>query len=152
MLAIMTNQEMRWWNNFNYHILIIINFYMPYFIQPSTLWLFHILYTRLSPHGCPYPTLHLTSAYPGASSLLKVRCIISEWAQTLKSSTVCVLGPSYQLVYAACLVVWCLRDLRIQDRLRLLVILQYFPQLLQSSSIQQQGLTAYVHVQTFFND
>jgi hypothetical protein len=42
---------------------------------------------------------------------LKVRCIISEWTQTQKSSSVCVLGASYQLVYAACLVVQCLRDL-----------------------------------------
>jgi hypothetical protein len=42
---------------------------------------------------------------------LRVRCFISDWTQTLKSSTVCVLGASYQLVYAVCSVVQCLRDL-----------------------------------------
>jgi hypothetical protein len=53
---------------------------------------------------------------PGtASSLLKVRCIISEWTQTWKSSTICVLGASYQLVHAVCLVVQCLRDLGSPD-------------------------------------
>jgi hypothetical protein len=52
------------------------------------------------------------SKLPLASSLLRVRCIISEWTQTWKSSTVCVLGASYQLVYAVCSVVQCLRDLR----------------------------------------
>jgi hypothetical protein len=66
----------------------------------------------LSPRGCPHPSPHLTSKLPGASSLLRVRCIISEWTQTQQSSTVCVLGASYQLVYAACLVGKCLRDLR----------------------------------------
>ena len=47
------------------------------------------------------PQPNLTSKLPGASSLLRVRCIISEWTQTRQSSTVCVLGASYQLVYAA---------------------------------------------------
>jgi hypothetical protein len=46
---------------------------------------------------------------------LMVRCIISEWTQTWQSSTVCVLGASYQLVYAAWLVVQCLKDLRGPD-------------------------------------
>jgi hypothetical protein len=57
------------------------------------------------------PPPHLTSKLPGASSLLRVRCIISEWTNTQKSSTACVLEGSYQLVYAACLVIKCLRDL-----------------------------------------
>jgi hypothetical protein len=69
----------------------------------------------LSPRGCPYSSPYLTSKLPGASSLLRVRCIISEWTQTQKSSTVNVLGTSYQLVYAVCLVVQCLRDLRSPD-------------------------------------
>jgi hypothetical protein len=32
----------------------------------------------LSPRGYPYPQPHLTSKLPGASSLLRVKCIISE--------------------------------------------------------------------------
>jgi hypothetical protein len=59
----------------------------------------------------PHLPSHLTSKLPGACSPLRVRCIISEWTQTRKSSTVCVLGASYQLVYAVCLMVQCLRDL-----------------------------------------
>jgi hypothetical protein len=58
---------------------------------------------------------HLTSKLPGASSLLRVRYIISEWTQTQQSSTLCVLGASYRLVCAVCLVVQCLRDLRSPD-------------------------------------
>jgi hypothetical protein len=46
---------------------------------------------------------------------LRVRCIIFKWTHTQKSSTVCVLGASYQLEYAVCLVVQCLRDLRVPD-------------------------------------
>jgi hypothetical protein len=69
-------------------------------------------YPTLSPCGCPYPPLHMTSKLPGASSLLRVRCIISKWTQTWTFATVCVLGASYQLVYAVCLVVQCLWDLR----------------------------------------
>jgi hypothetical protein len=92
-------------------------FYTPYFIPPSPpsiLRLFHI--PHLLPTPCLHvdvlhPSPHLTSKLPGASSLLRVRCIISEWTQTQKSSTVCVLGASYQLVCVVCLVVQCLRDL-----------------------------------------
>ena len=69
----------------------------------------------LSLCGCPHHPLHLTSKLPGVSSLLRVRCIICEWTQTWKSSTVCVLGGSYQLIYAVCLVVQCLKDLRGPD-------------------------------------
>jgi hypothetical protein len=58
---------------------------------------------------------HLTTKLPGTFSLLRVRCSISEWTQTWKSFTVCVLGVSYQLVYAVCLVVQCLRDLEGPD-------------------------------------
>jgi hypothetical protein len=45
-------------------------------------------------------TTHLTSKLSGASNLLRVRCFISEWTQNWKSSTICVLGASYQLVCA----------------------------------------------------
>jgi hypothetical protein len=58
---------------------------------------------------------HLTFKLPGDSSLSRIRCIVSEWSQTCKSSSVCVLGTSYQLVYAAWLVVQCLSDLRGPD-------------------------------------
>jgi hypothetical protein len=60
------------------------------------------------PHGCPHNPPYLTSKLHGASSLLRVRCIISEWTHTQMPSTVYVLGASYQLVYAVCLVVQCL--------------------------------------------
>jgi hypothetical protein len=53
----------------------------------------------------------MTFKLPVASNFLMLRSIISEWTQTRKSSTVCVMGASYQLVYAVCLVVQCLRDL-----------------------------------------
>jgi hypothetical protein len=61
------------------------------------------------------PPPHLTSKLLGASSLLRVTCIITEWTKTRKSSTICVLGASYQMVYAVCLVVQCFRDLRHPD-------------------------------------
>jgi hypothetical protein len=38
-----------------------------------------------------------------------------------------VLGASYQVMYADCLIVQCLRDLRGPDLLRLLVLLQNCP-------------------------
>jgi len=41
----------------------------------------------------PILSPHLISKLPGASSLLWVSYIISEWTQTQKSSTVCMLGP-----------------------------------------------------------
>ena len=49
--------------------------------------------------------------FPGASSLLRVRHTISEWTQTQKTSAVYALGASYQLIYAAWLVFWYLRNL-----------------------------------------
>jgi hypothetical protein len=61
-----------------------------------------------SPREChPHPIPHLTSKLSGASSLLRVKCIISEWTQTQKSSTICILGASCQQEYAVCLVVQC---------------------------------------------
>ena len=56
-------------------------FYSP---PPSTLWLVpHPIPPPhpLSPWGClhPHPQPHLNSTLPGASSLLRVRCIISDW-------------------------------------------------------------------------
>jgi hypothetical protein len=74
-----------------------------------------------TPHTCspPHPVSILVTLAlpkrPGTSSLLRVRCIISEWTQTWKFAAVYVLGASYQLVYAACLVVQCLRDLESPD-------------------------------------
>jgi hypothetical protein len=99
---------------------LFFNFVLFYFLHsivhslpplpPATLQLLHIPHLLPSPPpcGCPHPQAHMTSKFPGASSLLRVRCIISEWAPTLNSSTPCVLGASYLLVYAVCLVVQCL--------------------------------------------
>lgn len=101
--------------NFLNFILLLIYFYTPYSIPrpQSTLRLLHIphLLPTPPPRGCHHTTPLLTSKLPGAFNLLRVRCIVSKWTQTQKSSTVCVLGASYQLVYALCLVVQCLRDL-----------------------------------------
>ena len=66
--------------------------------QPVSMWMFP-------------PPPYVTSKHPASSSLLRVRCIISGWTQPSKSSTVCVLRASYQLVYAVWLVVPCLREL-----------------------------------------
>ena len=105
-----------------------------------------------SPCGCPHPLPHLTSKLPGASSLLRVRCIITKWTQTRKSSTVCVLGASYQLVHAVCLVVQCLKDLWGRDSLRLLVLLQNrpFPQLLSAFPNSTTGVICYLYCPVFF--
>jgi hypothetical protein len=67
---------------------------------------------RMSPH--PGPT-HLASKLPGASSFLRVRHMTSDRKYTRESSTVYVLGASYQLVYVDSLLVQCLRDLRVPD-------------------------------------
>jgi hypothetical protein len=64
----------------------------------------------LTPYSRPPPP---TSKLPEDSSLLRVRCIYSAWTKTQQSSAVYVLGASYQLVYAAWLVVQCLRELRV---------------------------------------
>jgi hypothetical protein len=66
--------------------------------------------TPLSPSSYLLLLPHQTSKLPGASSLLRVRCIFSEWTQIQQFSTVYVLGASYQLVYAAWLVVQCQRS------------------------------------------
>ena len=132
------------------YLFIHIISYSPYlFCPPSTIQLYHILYLLLTPYiHVDVPTLfHLTSKLPGASSLLRDRCIISEWTQTQKSSTVCELGASYQLVYAVCLVVQCLKILGVQinwgcrSSCRITILLSFF----QPSLIQQQGSTASVH-------
>jgi hypothetical protein len=140
-----------------FHVLKILKnlfirlFYTPYFIpspSPSS-------YCTISHTSSPHPYLHvsvpppppqMTSKLPGSSSLLRVRCIISEWTQTWQSSAVCMLVASYQLVYADCLVFQCLRQLS-PDWLRLLVLLQGHPSphLFSLSLIQQQGSPASVH-------
>jgi hypothetical protein len=97
-----------------------------------------------SPHGCPHSSHHLTSKCRGASRLLRVGCFIFESTQTWKSSTVCVLGVSYQLVYAVCFVFQCLKNLGGTDKPRPLVLLQYHPspQLLSTVPKSTQGSDA----------
>lgn len=51
--------------------------------------------------------LYQTSPLPGSSLLSRVRCIFSHWAQTQQSSSVYMLGASYQLVFATWLVAQC---------------------------------------------
>ena len=112
--------------------------------------LFHIPYLLpmpQSPCGCPHYRPHLTSKLPGASRLLRVRCNNSEWTKPKQSPSICVLGASYQLVYAASLVFQCLRALRVQinwdcwSTYRVALLLSLFHPFL----IQQQGSSASVH-------
>jgi hypothetical protein len=104
-----------------YFMHLIFLFKLIYFLHsifhslpPSTLQLLHIPHL-LSNH--PVSTWMSPSSHPQVlkSLGLPVSWGISEWTQTRKSSTVCVLWASYQLVYAVCLVVQCLRDLRGPD-------------------------------------
>ena len=128
---------------------IILFFYTPDFTHPtSTIQMFHIPYlltNPLSPCECPHPLPHLTSKLPEASSLLRVRCIISQWTQTLQYSTVCVLEAIYQQVYADSLVAQCLRDLKGPGLLRLLVLLQDYlsPQLLSPFLNSTTGVSCF---------
>jgi hypothetical protein len=90
---------------------------------------------------------HLTSKHPGDSSLLKVRSIISEWTQTQKSSTVCVLGASYQwcMLYIWWSSVWEIPGVQINwycwSSSRIALLLSFF----QPSLLQQQGSAASVY-------
>lgn len=94
------------------HLCFLKNYYSFYFftvqsLSPfwSTLWLSHLPF--LLPHPTspclqedvptPPPLFYQTSPLPGASSLLRVRCIFSHWVQMGQSSSVmCVrgLGPA----------------------------------------------------------
>jgi hypothetical protein len=95
-----THLETKWVYLFIYSIFLHSRFYSP----PSPL--FHI--ACLLPAPCLHEDIltptHQTSKLPWASNLLRVRCIIAEWTQAQKSSTICVLGASYQVVDALCLV------------------------------------------------
>jgi len=75
------------------------------FLFQSTLQLFHIPYILPAPPFSTRMSLshppHQISKLPGASSLLRVRCIFSHWGQTRQSSAIYVLGTSSQWVYTA---------------------------------------------------
>jgi hypothetical protein len=88
---------------------------------------------------------YMISKLPGATSLLKVTCIISEWTQTWQSTAVYVLEVSYQQLYAVCLVVQCLKDLRGPPRLKLVVLLQdhLSPQLLSAFPNWTTGVSCF---------
>ena len=106
--------------NIIFFVLVVFNFF---FYTPDFI---HLLVHPLTvPHSIPPPHLcdstrmstlphspsHHTSKLPGASNLLRVRCMFSDWDKARQSSPVCVLEVTYQLVYAAWLMVQCLRDL-----------------------------------------
>jgi hypothetical protein len=88
----------------------------------------------------------VTSKLPGASVLLRAKCFISEWTQIWKSSTVCVLGASYQLVYAVWWSsVWKILGVQINQDFwssyRIALLLSFF----QPSSTQPQRSAASVY-------
>ena len=94
---------------------ININFFLFFLILQISLPC-SISYTSFSPllrlhEYVPRYTPHQISKPPGVSSLLMVRCILSDYTHTRQSSALYVLEASYQLVYAALLVAQCLRDL-----------------------------------------
>ena len=70
----------------------------------------HLIPPLLFSRSCPQnhtphtPTPHNDSWFSGASNLSRVRCLFSYWGHTKRSSTLYVLGTSYQLLYADCLV------------------------------------------------
>jgi hypothetical protein len=97
--------------NFNLFLIYFLHSYSIPHPPLSTLWLLHV--PNLLPNP---PCLHMDApthhpTWPLNSLGPPVSCIISEWTQTRNSCTVCVLGASYQLVYAVFLVVQCLRNL-----------------------------------------
>jgi hypothetical protein len=76
-------------------------------VHPPTLHIPYFLPTPCLHEDIPTPYFppHLTSKLSGTSSLLRVRYIISDRTQTQQSSAIYVLRASYELVYAACLVI-----------------------------------------------
>jgi hypothetical protein len=69
-------------------VCLFVCFSLHNLFPPSTLQLLHLPYLLLKPlssRGCSYSLSHLTSKLPGASNLLRVRCIISEWTHTQQS-------------------------------------------------------------------
>jgi hypothetical protein len=85
---------------------------MIFYVKPKILFL---SWSTPKPHPIPPspppPPHYQTAKLPGASSLLRAMCIFSDWTQTQQSSAMYVLEASYQLVYAAWLVIQCLRIL-----------------------------------------
>ena len=79
----------------------------PYHLPPPThCFPSHTSPHPLSPRGCPHPQLHQTSPFPGAPSLLKIRCIFSHWVQIRQFSAVyvCVWGGGLISDGVCCLV------------------------------------------------
>lgn len=78
-----------------------------------------LVYPLAFPHPIPPPLslreyfllLHQTSPFLVSPSFLMVRCFFCHWGKTRKSSSAYVLGVSWLLVYAACLVHQGLTDL-----------------------------------------
>jgi hypothetical protein len=73
-------------------LFIYLFIYTPDIIPPHPAHPPTVPYPLPPPHSCLHEDVppHLTSKLPRASSLLRVRCIISNWTQTRQSSTVCV--------------------------------------------------------------
>jgi hypothetical protein len=99
-----------------------------------------------SPCGCPHTRPYLTSKLPGASSLLRVRCITLNEPRPARPLLYVCWGSHISLcMYAACLAVQCLRDLGASHKLRLLVLLQDHPspQLLSSFPNSTMGVSCF---------
>ena len=117
-------------NNFSILFYFILFYFILFYFILFYCIVFFTLQILFPPHGPPLdcytshtsspppvatrmsspPTLlpHMTSK--GASSLLKIRCIIPDWTQTHQSSAVYLLGTLNHLAYSDCLEIQCLRD------------------------------------------
>jgi hypothetical protein len=140
--------------DFGYFYFIFLHFIFHSPVPIHTLIVPHPtppLHSTPSLRGCshPHPPLHLTSKLPGASRLLRVRCIISEWTQILKSFTVCMLGGGahtrWYMVSVWWSNVWEISRVQINWDFWSSYRLPHFLSFFQPSLIQQQGSVASVH-------
>ena len=104
--------------SFDLHILLTINFFtvpsLPISLSFFAQFLIPFTLPLISMKMSPYPTPHTMPGLPipGVSSLLSIKHIFSHWHHTRQSSDVYVSRALDQLMYAACLVAQCLRDLK----------------------------------------
>ena len=136
--------------DFGFGFLLLINFlrsivyhplHPPSFLHPIAPP------DTLSLHGCSHTPPHMISKLPGASTLLRVRCSISEWTQTWLSSTLLCWGShiSWCMLPGWWSSVWEMSGIQINwgclSSYRIALLLSFF----QPSLTQQQGSAASVY-------